>query len=158
MKNKVFSFTRSYDPSTTQQALRILLSMGISRDQIRVLGPSESSERNSINPPEIKSHALFGAFWGALAGLVMGGLVFVMPKFIWDYAFEDLLAFVGTVIFLGVGVSIGILVALRLVRRKSGDHLVGPDEHGVFVTVHEGQEDQLKRAKDEFSRYEYANA
>ena len=158
MKNKVFSFTRSYDPSTTQQALRILLSMGISRDQIRVLGPSEASERNSLNPPEMKSNAFSGANWGALAGLGMGGLIFVVPKFIWNYAYEDLLAVVGTVIFIGVGVSIGTLVALRLSRRKSGNHLIGPDEQGVFVTVHEGQEEQLNRAKDEFSRYESVKA
>jgi hypothetical protein len=156
MKTKVYSFARFYEPAKVQEAMRTLLSAGISRDQIRVLFPTDAAKRNSLNSPDIKRFALRGAFLGALAGLLLGGVIFVVPKYIWDYAYEDLLAAVGLILFLGVGISVGILQALMIVRRQSGDHLIKADEHGVFVTVADGEEEKLNRAKDEFERLLHA--
>lgn len=158
MKTKVYSFARFYEPSKVQDALRILTSMGISRDQIRVLFPTDAAKRNSLNPPDVKRFALRGALLGALVGLLLGGAIFVVPKYVWDYAYEDLLAAVGVVLFLGVGICVGILQALMIVRRQSGDHLIKADEHGIFVTVEDGEVEKLNRAKDEFERLNFAHA
>lgn len=158
MKNKVYSFAKFYDPNKIQDAVRALVSAGIPRDQIRVLSPTEAAERNDINPPEMKHNALIGALLGALGGLFFGGLIFVLPKFLFEYAYENELAVVGAVIFLGVGISIGVLHSYMFDRRKGGEHVLKKDEHGVFVTVHEGQEEQLNRAKDAYNRMDFANA
>ena len=158
MKNKVYSFARFYDSSKIQDAVRVLLSAGIAREQIKVMSPTESSKRHSLNAPDFKKYALIGGLVGALGGALLGALMFVLPKFIWEYSYENELAVVGFILFIGVGLSIGVLQALMLVRRESGDHIIGPDEHGVFVTVQEGEEDKLNRAKDEYNRLDFANA
>jgi|GEM_PF-4275580 len=158
MKNKVYSFARFYDPSKIQDAVRVLMSAGIAREQIKVLSPTKSAKRNNVNAPDIKRFALVGGLVGALTGILLGGAIFVVPRFVWDYAYEDELAVVGIVLFLGVGIVVGVLQALMVVRRQSGDHVIGPNEHGVFVTVSDGEEEKLNRAKDEFNRLDFANA
>ena len=159
MKNKVYSFAKFYEPSKIHDAVRVLLSAGIAREHIRVLSPTKAAERNNINPPDIKRGIFKGGLIGALAGLFFGALIFVLPKFLFDYPYENELAIVGQTIFLGAGTAIGILQFLMLARRQSGDHVIGPDEHGVFVTVHDNaEEERLNRAKDEFNRLEFANA
>jgi hypothetical protein len=45
-----------------------------------------------------------------------------------------------------------------ILRRQTGEHVIGPAEHGVFVTVNEGDEEKLHRAKDEFERFDFAHA
>jgi hypothetical protein len=109
MKNKVYSFARFYEPSKIQDAVRILLSAGIPRDHIRILSPTSTAERSSLTTPDAKRLALKGGLWGALAGLLLGTLIFLLPKYIWDYPYESGLAVVGMVLFLGVGISVGVL-------------------------------------------------
>ena len=160
MKNKIYSFAKFYEAEKIQTALSALISSGIPREQIRVITPTDNqaAARNNVNAPEQKLFAMRGIGIGAVVGLILAGILFITPKFVWDYPYENMLAVVGTVLFLGVGMVVGTLFSYQLARRRSGDHLVGPDEHGVFVTIHEGQEEQLNRAKDAFDRLDFARA
>jgi len=158
MKNKVYSFGRFYDPAKVQDAIRALLKAGIPRAQIRVLSPAPQTERNNFNGPEQKRFAWIGLLAGSLFGLAVGGILFILPSFLFDYSYKTGLAVVGTVLSVLGGASAAQLIAMGLSRRRSGDHFVGPNEHGVLVTVHEGQEEQLNRAKDEFDRLDMARA
>ncbi len=161
MKNKVYSFAKFYDANKIQDAVRALVSAGIPREQIRVLSPNDKDavKRNNVNPPEMKRSALMWAVLGALAGVFMGGLIFVTTSFLLDYAYKKELALVGGLIFVVVGIAIGVIQSYGNARRTSGDHLIGPDEHGVFVTlIDESQEVQLNKAKDAYDRMDFANA
>ncbi len=147
MKTKTYSFARFYDAAKVQDALAVLLSAGFPRDHIRVLAPTEAAQRNSVNNPDVKRLALRGAWMGFVIGAILGAIIFVAPSFIWEYRYENMLAVVGMIIFLGVGTVVGILQALMLMRRQSGDHVIGPNEHGVFVKIEDGEEQKLERAK-----------
>jgi hypothetical protein len=138
--------------------VRILLSAGIPREHIRILSPTSTAERTSLTTPDAKRLAVKGGLWGALAGLLLGAVIFMLPKYIWDYPYENGLALVGMILFLGVGISVGVLQALMILRRQTGEHVIGPAEHGVFVTVNEDEEEKLNRAKDEFERFNFVHA
>ncbi|NJM09740.1 MAG: hypothetical protein HC883_02250 [Bdellovibrionaceae bacterium] len=158
MKNKVYAFGKFYDPAKVQVAIRALLMAGIPRAQIRVLSPSPHNDRSNVNSKEQKHFAFIGLFAGFLFGLIGATILFIIPSMIFDYAYKYELAAVGTVFSVLAGASAAQLISLGSSRRRSGDHLIGPNEHGVMVTIHEGQEEQLNRAKDEFDRLDYANA
>lgn len=156
MKTKAYSFGRFYDLERVQAAVGSLLQAGIPREQIRVLSPSHSDDRNGVNGGDQKRLVWTGLLLGLAGGLLVGFCLFVMPGLIYDFKYETLLAVVGLSLTTIHGIAAGPVIALRYSRRLSGEHLVGPNEHGVIVTIHDGQEEQLNRAKDEFDRLEYA--
>lgn len=157
MKTRAYSFGRFYDPQRVQAAVSSLLNAGIPREQIRVLSPSDHSEdRNGVNGRDQKRLAWIGLGIGLAGGLLVGFCLFVMPGLLYDFKYETLLAVVGLSLTTIHGITAGPFIALRYSRRLSGEHLVGPNEHGVIVTIHDGQEDQMNRAKDEFDRLEFA--
>lgn len=156
MKNKNYSFGRFYDPAKVQDAVQALLTAGFTRSQIRVLSPAPQNDRNNLNAKEQKRFALIGLFAGSLFGLTIGLILFVMPAFLFEYPYKWGLAVVGTVCCLIGATFASQLISLGSSRRRSGDHVIGPNEHGVVVTVHEGQEEQLTRAKKKFDIQELA--
>lgn len=158
MKNKIYSFGRFYDPEKVQTALTALLKAGIPRSQIHVLHPAHENTRSNNNAPEQKRFAWRGIYGGLLVGLLVGVVVFLIPAFVFNYRFETGMAIVGVTLTTLVGVFASQGVALASSRRRSGDHVIGPNEHGVFVTVRDPkQEDQLNRAKDAFEEMELAH-
>lgn len=157
MKSKVYSFGRFYDPAQVQAALDVLLAAGIPRSQIHVLKSPPENERSNINSPEQKALTFRGICGGALAGLVGGIIVFILPAFLFYYPFEREMAIIGTFLSIVVGISIGILRAYGMARRRSGDHVVRANEQGIFVTIQDGQADRLEMAKMKFNRLQFAN-
>ena len=148
MNQKTYSFGKFHDSQKAQEAVGALLSQGIPASQIRVTAPSVETIPRS-GPKRL---ALIGLVGGSLFGLLVGGIVFVVPKVVWELAYDARAAMMGVFLTTLVGVILGFIFVLgRSTHRVRPTHI----EHGVFVTVHKGQEALICRAKDEFERSDY---
>ena len=153
------AFVKVYDNyDDAAKAVNKLLDGGVLKKYISVLGKGEQEEHNEFKYKKENENMLFwgeqGAFWGALWGLLSGGILFWVPGFGPLIATGRILTAIagmvgGAVLFGSAGAMTAWLVEIGIEKslaKEYGDLL---QDNNILVIVH-GDDDAVEIAEKVF--------
>lgn len=136
-----------------EQTVRNLVNAGIKVGHVetKTLYPETEPVSDAGRGPRRRASAytLFGLTTGALFGVLMAALVFWIPAALMGVPYENLIMWIGLLLFIPVGIGLGLLEFVKRAKREESSERKSSDGKraiGVSVVAEDPREQGLAQS------------